>query len=425
MLNRALVSRLGRGITPNVIALGLVSLLADVSSDMLVYLVPLFLANVLAASPTIIGLIEGLADAAAALLQLVSGAISDRLGRRKLLVGLGYGSSVVAKALYLAAGSWPMVLVARFGDRLGKGIRTAPRDALITDSTEAQYRGRAFGFHRAMDTVGAFIGVLIAVVVVTSTEHGTALLDEQTFHQLVLIALVPGVLAVVVVGLGVRDVFGVPTTPSTLSPAAPPAEGRLGRLRTRAAQLPRPFWMFVAANVVFALGNSSDAFLALRTQEIGVAVVDLLLMILAFTATNALISFPAGALSDRIGRRPLIATAWLIYGLTYAGFALASNPGWGVVLWILYGAYYGINDAVGKAFVGDVAPAALRATGFGILNFGIAMAVLPASVIAGLLWDAVAPAAPFWFGAACAVVAVAVLAAVRPAPRLSADTALA
>jgi MFS family permease len=185
------------------------------------------------------------------------------------------------------------------------------------------------------------------------------------------------------------------------------------------AQLPRPFWVFVAANLIFALGNSSDAFLALRTQNLGVAVRDLLLMILAFNATNALISFPAGALSDRLGRKAPIAFAWLIYGVAYLGFALATSAGLAAALWILYGAYYGINDAVGKALVSDVAPANLRGTSFGVLNFAIAIAVLPASLVAGLLWDGISPSAPFVFGGACALGAVAVLAFVRPT-RLSA-----
>lgn len=378
---------------------------------MLVYVIPLFLANVLAASPSIIGLIEGVAESVAGVLKLVSGAISDRIGRRRMLVGLGYGSSVVSKALYLAAGSWPVVLVARLGDRLGKGIRTAPRDALITDSTEAPYRGRAFGLHRAMDTAGAFIGVLIAVVVVAASEHGATLLDENTFHTLVLLSLVPGVLALGVIFVGVRDVAGVPKESEVALPAR--AQGRWQGVRERAVELPRPFWVFVAANFVFSLGNSSDAFLSLRTQQLGVALVDLLLMIVAFNATNTLVSFPLGALSDRIGRKPLIALAWLIYGVSYLGFALVSSAGWTALLWILYGSYYGINDAVGKALVADVAPVHLRATGFGILNFGIAVAVLPASLIAGLLWDAIAPAAPFFFGAACALAALVLLALVR------------
>jgi MFS family permease len=413
---------LSHGLTANVVALSLVSLLTDVSSEMLVYVIPLFLANVLAATPSIIGLIEGLAESTAALLKLVSGALSDRIGRRRVLVGLGYGSSVASKAFFLLATSWPMVLLARLGDRLGKGIRTAPRDALLTDSTDPAYRGQAFGFHRAMDTLGAFFGVLVAVVVVAASQRSATLLDAQTFQTLVWLALIPGVLAIAVIFVGVKDVR--PTKRALPATDIAPPAGRMARVRAHAAELPTAYWVFVFANVVFALGNSSDAFLALRTQALGVAVVDLLLMIVAFNAANALIAFPVGILSDRIGRRPLIALAWLIYAAAYAGFAIVSSGGWAAGLWILYGAYYGVNDAVGKAFVADVAPAHLRATGFGILNFGVAIAVLPASVIAGLLWDRIAPSAPFWFGAACALIALVILAFVRK-PRLDAGGAIA
>ena len=380
---------------------------------MLVYVIPLFLANVLAASPSIIGLIEGVAEATAALLKLVSGAISDRIGRRRMLVGIGYGSSTLAKVLFLVAGSWPVVLLARVGDRLGKGIRTAPRDALIADSTDERYRGRAFGFHRAMDTLGAFLGVLAAVVVVGGAQAGAQLLDATTFRTLVLLALVPAALAVIVIVVGVRDVRR-DAAPSRARPAATPTGGRLARLSASARQLPAPFWIFVAANTFFALGNSSDAFLALRTQQLGVNVRDVLLMIVAFNAANALVAFPAGALSDRIGRRAPIAFAWLIYAASYAGFALAGSGSAAALLWILYGTYYGINEAVGRAFVADVAPSQLRATGYGVLNAAVAIAVLPASVVAGVLWDAVGPPAPFWFGAACALVATVLLFAVRP-----------
>ena len=373
---------------------------------MLVYLVPLYLANVLLAGPAIIGLIEGIAESAAAALKLVSGALSDRLGRRKLLVGIGYGSSTVAKALFVVATSWPLILLARLGDRLGKGIRTAPRDALIADSTDAQYRGRAFGFHRAMDTLGAFFGVIAALVIVVVAAGGESRLDGPTFQLIALVALVPAALAVGVIFVGVRDVRRAPKA-TTVESA--PAGGRRQRLVATARQLPRPFWLFIAANTLFALGNSSDAFLALRTQQLGAVLTDLLLMIVAMNLVDTLISFPVGVLSDRFGRRAPLAIAWLVYAAAYAGFALAASPIAAAGLWILYGAYYGINEAVGRAYIADVTPADLRATGYGILNAAIAVAVLPASVVAGLLWDAYGPPVPFWVGAAFALAAVVVL----------------
>lgn len=419
---------LTRGITRNVVALGLVSLLTDISSEMLVYLIPLFLANVLAASPSVIGLIEGVAESVASLLRLVSGAISDRIGRRKLLVGVGYGSSVIGKALFLVATAWPIVLIARLGDRIGKGIRTSPRDALITDSTPADSRGRAFGFHRAMDTTGAVIGVAAAAVVVWAVQGDLTQLTEGTFRDLVLLALVPGVLAVVTIVVGVHDIQAAEQSAraarSRAAGHAADAGGVAARVRRAVSGMPLVYWLFVLATLLFTIGNSSDAFLALRTQQLGVTVRDLLLVIVAFNLTNAVVAWPVGALSDRIGRRALIALAWSIYALVYAGFAIAGSGAPVLVLWLIYGVYYGVNDAVGKALIADLAPAERRATAFGIVNAVVGFALLPASLIAGLLWDAVAPSAPFWFGAACAAAATVLLVvAVRPPARSVAASA--
>jgi len=416
---------LTRGITRNVVALGLVSLLTDISSEMLVYVIPLFLANVLAASPTVIGLIEGIAESLASLLRLVSGAISDRIGRRKLLVGIGYGSSVVGKALFLVATSWPIVLLARVTDRIGKGIRTAPRDALITDSTPPDARGRAFGFHRAMDTTGAVLGVTAAAIVVAATQGDVTKLTEGTFHDLVLLALIPGVLALVTIVIGVHDtreaqrVAEAARRRAVDANAGANASRPVARLRSALAGLPSAYWLFVVSTALFTIGNSSDAFLALRSQQLGMPVRDLLVVVVAFNISNAVVSWPVGALSDRIGRRALIATAWGIYALAYAGFALAGSPSTIAVLWLIYGVYYGVNDAVGKALVADLAPSERRATAFGVINAVVGFTLLPASLIAGILWTSVAPSAPFWFGAACASAALVVLlVAVRP-PRTS------
>jgi MFS family permease len=420
-----------RGITRNVVILGVVSLLTDVSSELLIMVIPLFLANVLAATPVVIGLVEGIAESVAAVVKLASGAISDRLSRRRVLVGTGYGTSVVAKALYLFAATWPVVLVARVGDRLGKGIRTAPRDALIADSTPPEARGRAFGLHRAMDTTGAVIGVALAALVIDRVQGGAVLLELETFRILALVALVPGVLAVLVVAIGVhdvrrkpRDVLAVPASgvPRGPEPAGDGEEARASsevgdasrRLGIRG--LPGAFWLFTLATALFTLGNSSDAFLALRSQDLGVGVRDLLLIAVAFNVVDALVAWPMGALSDRLGRRRLLVTAWTLYAVVYAGFALAGGAGAVLPLWLLYGTYYGVNEAVGRALVADLATPDRRATAYGIVNAVVGLAILPASVVAGLLWDGVGPAAPFWFGAACAAAGIAVLAFVRPGP---------
>jgi MFS family permease len=425
---------LTRGVTRNVVALGLVSLFTDISSEMLVYVIPLFLANVLLAPAAAIGLIEGVAESTAAILKLISGALSDRLGRRKLLVGIGYGASVAAKAIYLVATVWPVVLLGRVGDRLGKGIRTSPRDALIADSTAPENRGVAYGFHRAMDTTGAFAGVLIAALVIWLIEGDATRLTGDAFRVLVLLALVPGLLAIATIVIGVRDVRRAPagsaasgsttasgsaTAASSAMPAGSPAvadsAASVGPIRrivgstSEWRRFPAPFWFFILANALFTLGNSSDAFLALRSQNLGLTLLALLLTIVAFNATNAVVAWPAGALSDRIGRRGLIAGAWLVYAACYAGFAVVTQAVWVVPLWVAYGVYYALSEGVGKALVADLAPKELRATAFGILNSVQGLMILPASVIAGILWQAVAPPAPFFFGAACSAAAVVLL----------------
>jgi len=429
--------RLLGGVGRNVVALGFVSLLTDVSSEMLVYVIPLFLANVLAASTTVIGLIEGIVESASAILRLVSGAISDRFGRRRLLVGTGYSTSVVAKALYLVAAAWPVVLLARLGDRVGKGIRTAPRDALIADSTPPEARGRAFGLHRAMDTAGAVIGVGLAAIVVTVLQGDAPQLSEDTFHALVVLALVPAVAAVGVIVVAVRDVSrvsaaaqsgrpgqSVEATGSGVAGGSGEATGsgvaggsRPRSWKDRARMFPAAFWVFVGATVLFTLGNSSDAFIALRSQALGLTVRDLLLVVVLFNLVDAVIALPAGALSDVIGRSRLLLVAWGVYAATYAGFALAGSSVAVPVLWVLYGVYYGILEAVGRAFIADLAPVEARGTAFGIYNMAIGLALLPASIVAGLLWDNVSQPATFWFGAACAAAATVVLGVFVRQPR--------
>jgi MFS family permease len=417
------------------VALGLVSLFTDISSEMLVYVIPLFLANVLLAPVAVIGLIEGVAESTASILKLISGAVSDRIGRRRLLVGIGYGTSTAAKLLYLVATAWPVVLIGRVGDRFGKGIRTSPRDALIADSTAPEFRGVAFGLHRAMDTTGAFAGVLVAAAVIWAMEGDATRLTGDAFRVLVLLALVPGLLAVVTIVVGVRDVRRAPggaaaSAATAAVSAAPPAAATaavsaapVGLVRRTVGSVAewrrfsRPFWLFMLANALFTLGNSSDAFLALRSQNLGLTLLALLLTIVAFNATNAIVAWPAGALSDRIGRRGLIALAWLVYAICYGGFAVATSAIWVVPLWVAYGTYYALSEGVGKALVADLAPTELRATAFGILNAVQGAMILPASLVAGILWSTIAPPAPFWFGAACAAAAVVLLLLTVKPPR--------
>ena len=269
-----------------------------------------------------------------------------------------------------------------------------------------------------MDTTGAVIGVALAAMIVGATQGDANALAGDTFHLLALAALVPGLLAVLVIAVGVRDV------PRSETPALVPVLAARhvvdlgGAVPGRSwRRFPVAFWVFVAASGLFTLGNSSDAFVALRSQALGVSVRDLLLVVIAFNVVDAVVAWPVGALSDRIGRRRLIAVAWGLYAVTYAGFALAGGSVAVLPLWLLYGAYYGVNEAVGRALVADLARPELRATAYGIVNAVTGLAILPASIVAGLLWDGVGQAAPFWFGAACAAGGLALLAFVRPPRR--------
>ncbi|MBI5830165.1 MAG: MFS transporter [Chloroflexi bacterium] len=385
----------------NVWVVTVTSFLTDVSSEMVVHVLPLYLANVLGARTDVIGLIEGAGETAASLLKLLSGWLSDRLGSREWLTVAGYGLSTLAKPFLLIAGTWEAVLAVRLSDRVGKGIRTAPRDALIADSIDGAQRGLAFGLHRAGDTAGAALGLLVALIVVASVQHFGMLLTADTFKTLVAISIVPAALAVVALAFGVREV--------PLKTGA-----RLPRLSL--AEFDNRFKAFLLIVVLFTLGNSSDAFLVLRAQERGVSVTGIMAMVLLFNIVYAILAGPAGKLSDRIGRRRLIVAGWLVYGLIYLGFALA-GAGWQLfALYALYGIYYGVTEGVGNALIADLVAPEQRGTAYGLYNAAVAVMALPASFIAGVLWQGIGsfagfgPRAPFLFGAALAVVSALLLA---------------
>ena len=392
----------------NVWVVTITSFLTDVSSEMILNLLPLFLANVLGVRTSVIGLIEGLAESTASLLKVFSGWISDRIGKRKWLTVLGYGISTVAKPFLYFATSWWSVLAVRFADRVGKGIRTAPRDALVADSIDEHHRGLAFGLHRAGDTAGAMIGLLIALGIVWATQAKALTLARGTFQRVVLFSIIPAALAVLVLAAGAVDV------PIRRRTTAPP------RLSLRG--LDARFQRFLVVIVLFTLGNSADAFLILRAQERGLSVVGVMAMLATFNLVYAAISGPAGALSDRVGRQRLIVGGWLVYGLLYLGFALA-GAAWQIwVLYALYGIYYGAVEGTAKAFVADIVLPEQRGTAYGIYNAAVGISVFPASLIAGLLWQGVGawsgfgPRAPFLFGAALALLATLLFVAwVRPA----------
>jgi len=385
-----------RQLPRNVWVVTITSFLTDISSEMIFNLVPLFLANVLNTGTALIGLIDGIAETTASLMKIYSGALSDKLGKRKWLTVLGYTLSTLAKPFLVIAHTWQVVLGVRFTDRMGKGIRTAPRDALIAGSIDEKQRGLAFGLHRAGDTAGAFIGLLIATLVIWWTQVGDAQLLERTFQVIILISIIPAALAVIVLALGARDI------PATTKSEVP---------KLSLGGMSKNFKMFMLVLVLFTLGNSTDAFIILRSQERGLNLLQIMGMLLTFNLIYALLAGPLGALSDKIGRRKLILGGWIAYGLVYLGFAL-SQTGWQIwVLYGFYGLYYAATDGVTKAFIADLVPNQRRGTAYGLYNATIGLMALPASVIAGLLWQGAfgwsgfGPAAPFIFGASLALLA--------------------
>jgi MFS family permease len=395
------------GLHRNVWVTSATSFLTDVSSEMILNVLPLFLANVLGVRIWAVGAVEGLADTTASLVKLYSGWLSDRLRARKWLAVAGYLVSASMKPLYLLATTWTAVAGVRWGDRIGKGIRTAPRDALLAESAPAGRRGLVFGVHRAADTGGAVVGLLITVLVVRQLQGQGALLQEQTFRQLVWWSLLPAFLAVGLLAVGARDV------------SKPAMVGEPPKVRLRG--LGRPFAAFVIASVVFELGNSADAFLVLRAQERGLSVVGVLWVLLAFNVVYALVAAPAGALSDKIGRRAVIAVGWTLYSVCYAGFALASSS-WHVIgLYLLYGAYHGIAAGAAKALIPELVPPHLMALAYGGYATAVGLVSLPASLLAGVLWEGIGPwrglgpSAPFVFGAITGGLAVILLLALVPA----------
>ena len=383
------------GLHPNVFFMGLTSLLTDISSELIFTLIPLFLSNVLGASSTLIGLVGGISESADSFLRILSGWLSDKIGKRKLLAVLGYSFSTLVKPFMLMANSWGAVAGIRFGDRVGKGVRTASRDALIADSVGEKERGRGFGLHRAMDSFGAVIGLAIAAVIVYLIPGDKFHLDVSAYHWMVIIGIIPAVLAVAVLMTLVHErkkpAINVKTGTSTTAKITP---------------FSFQFKLYLAIMALFTLGNSSDFFLVLRAQNVDVPLLQVVLMLVLFNLTYALIAMPMGVLSDKLGRKRVIVVGWFIYGLAYLGFALASSS-WQIwMLFAIYGIYYGICEGAAKAFVADMVPIERRGTAYGLYNGVVGIMALPASLIAGVLWDTFAPAAAFYFGAGLALLAM-------------------
>ena len=395
-----------RRLDRNVIALGVASLLNDVSSEMIFPLLPAFLTSVLGASPTFLGAIEGTADSVSSLLRIPSGWLADR-HRRKPLVVAGYAvANLVRPAVAAATAPWH-VLAIRLLDRVGKGVRTAPRDALLADSAPPEDRGRAFGFHRSMDHIGAVVGPLLASVLFAAV--------GRSYRWLFLLASLPGLATVLFTLTLVREprtALGDRSSAVGEEPAAPVAVGR------KPAAASRRFYGLLLAILCFGLGNSTDAFLLLRLEQGGVDVVLLPFLWSALHVVKVASAYPLGRLSDRVGRVPIIVAGWSYYAIIYAGFAAASSPLWLSVVFVAYGLFYGFTEGAERALVSDLAPAERRGEAFGLYNAAVGIVALPASLAMGAIWQAYGQPAAFGFGAAMAVLgAVVLVAAYWPAPQ--------
>jgi MFS family permease len=373
-------------------ALGWVSFLTDVSSDMIYPLLPDFLTRTLRAGPEAVGLIEGVAETTASFLKMISGWWSDRLRRRKPLVVAGYSLAAAVRPLVGIAASWAQVLAIRFADRVGKGIRTSPRDALLADLVPPERRGRAFGLQRAMDNAGAVVGPILAALLLKFF-----LEDERSVF---LLAAIPGVAAVLLLVFGVKE-KPRPEAPKNAAPAAP------------SGPLPSRLKLAIGIFVLFTLASSTDAFLLLRAQDAGIALWQLPLLWAFFNGVKAALGVPGGALADRIGRTRTILAGWAVYAAAYAGFAFAESQAaiWG--LFAVYAVFYALTEGAERALVADLAPSHLRGKAFGAFHASVGLAALPASVLFGVWWTMLGPRAAFLIGAGVALLATACLFAFR------------
>ncbi len=379
------------GISTNVLVLGLVSLLNDASSEMIYPLLPLFLAG-LGASGAVIGLIEGAAETTASLLKVVSGRFSDRFGRRKPFLTAGYGLSTLAKPLLVLTASYWQVLGVRITERVGKGLRAAPRDALIADSTGKEDLGRAYGLHKAMDSMGAVIGPLLILPILLAA--GTV--TEGTFRSVFLLATIPAVISVAIIVLYVRE-----------------GDRKVQRCTTSifgdSRRLGRDFWLLALVVVVFFLGEISYAFFVLRSEGLGSSTVTTILLYILYNVVFVIVSIPSGILSDRWGRRPVLAFSFVLFATTCLTLSLADGLPLLALGFILYGVYKGSSEGVFKAFVIDVVPRDLCGTALGIYHTAVGLVMLPGGILAGILWDSLGPEITFAYGGATSLLALALL----------------
>jgi MFS family permease len=383
-----------RGITKNVFLLGLVSLFTDLSSQMVFPLIPLYLVGVLGCGASVVGICEGAAEATASLIKVLSGYLSDRIRKRKLFVLIGYSLSAVTKPLFALAKVWPAVIGVRVIERIGKGIRAAPRDALVAESVDQSIRGKAYGFHRAMDGLGSVLGALLAFALLSAT--------GSDYARIFLLAGIPGIAAVLFILL-IKE---------------PAAEQRpraqIPSMRVSFRALPRNLRLLIIAASVFHLGHFGYAFLLLRANNIGLTDQTAILLYVLFYVVYVFAAIPAGMLSDRIGRRPVLMASYLVFAIVSLGLIFTSTLQEVLPFFAIYGISFAMFDGVQRAYVVDFAPEHLRATTLGTFHTAIGLVALPGGYIAGMLWDRIGPEATFLYGLVLAIVASLLLLTVRP-----------
>ncbi|MBI2617682.1 MFS transporter [Candidatus Gottesmanbacteria bacterium] len=376
------------GFPQNVLILSFVSFLNDVGGQTIKYAIPLFLTNALGVKTSIVGIVEGIGEATPQLFQPLSGWISDKAKSRKPLI---IGGQILRSSILLLffASSWLIVLLARFLDRSGKGIQGAPRDALISQSAESGKQGKAFGLSRALDNAGAVVGLILAGILTLLIGKASLGLTIELFHSIVLFATIPMAIAVILLFLFVRDVSTKETK----------------KREVKIEKLDTAFYQFLFIIFLFTLGNSSDAFLILKAQKAGLSISSIFFLLAAFSLIASLLNIPAGIVSDKFGRKKTILLGWLLYAGVYLGFAKFESAMPIIFLFLLYGVYYGLTEGVAKAYVADIVPLEKKGYAFGLYNMVTGLTLLPASFVAGFLWQTISPSAAFLFGGSLAIVA--------------------
>lgn len=373
----------------NIIFLGLVSFFADVSSEMVYPLIPIYLTAAFGATPTLVGVIEGIAESIASLLKVFSGYISDKYQRKKPIAFFGYAAGVFYKLALLFATSWVGILGARLIDRFGKGVRTAPRDVMVSESADKAHMGRAFGIHKALDMAGSALGILLAFILFKN-------IGEGSYKTIFALSMIPIFLALLMFAF-VKE------------KREPRETGKRERFWQNVGRLDGRLKLYLLVAFLFTLGNSSNTFLLLRAMDVGFSDTDVILLYFVYNLVASLFSIPFGRRSDRIGRKRVLVIGYAVFALVYLGFAFASSKVMMLLAFVLYGLYTAMVAGVERAFIAEIAPAQLKGTMLGLHATLVGVALLPASVIAGLLWDAVGAFAPFTFGAILALAAAVVL----------------